>query len=89
MIDISRKTYGGNGIKTIVDNDGTLWLNEKRIEEGLDHKNLRENIIKYYPDRRKHRYELDNEKRKQCNRTFLDETLAVKVIMDCRTRFGS
>ena len=35
MIDISRKTYGRNGIETIVDNDGVLWLNEKRIEEGL------------------------------------------------------
>ena len=29
MVDISRKTYGGNYIGTIVDNDGILWLNEK------------------------------------------------------------
>ena len=35
MIDISGKRYGRNGIETIVDNDGILWLNEKRIEEGL------------------------------------------------------
>ena len=40
MIDISRKTYGRNGIETIVDNDGVLWLNEKRIEEGLYLKKL-------------------------------------------------
>ena len=42
MVDISRKTYERRGIETIVDNDGTLWLNEKQKEEGLNHKNLRE-----------------------------------------------
>ena len=40
MTDISRKTYERNGIETIVDNDGILWLNEKHIEERLDSKNL-------------------------------------------------
>ena len=40
MVDLSRKTYERNGIETIVDNDRILWLNEKHIEEGLDHKNL-------------------------------------------------
>ena len=40
MIDISGKGYGRNGIETIVDNDGILWLNEKRIEEGLYLKKL-------------------------------------------------
>ena len=29
MIDISRKTYEGNVIDTLVDNDKILWLNEK------------------------------------------------------------
>ena len=38
MVDISRKMYERNGIETIVDNDGILWLNEKHIKEGLDHK---------------------------------------------------
>ena len=33
MVDISRETYERNGIETIVDNDGILWLNEKHIEE--------------------------------------------------------
>ena len=42
MVDIRRKTYERNGIETIVDNDWILWLNEKHIEEKLDHKNLRE-----------------------------------------------
>ena len=40
MVNISREKYERNGIETIVDNDGILWLNEKHIEEGLDHKNL-------------------------------------------------
>ena len=42
MADISKEKYGKNGIETIVDNDGILWLNERHIEEGLDYKNLRE-----------------------------------------------
>ena len=45
----------------MVDNDGILWLNEKHIEEGLDHKNLREITTKYNSDYRKHRYELATE----------------------------
>ena len=44
MVDISRETYGRSGIETTVNNDGILWLNEKDIEEGLDHKNLQEII---------------------------------------------
>ena len=31
MADISRKTYEGNGIETILHNDGILRLNEKNI----------------------------------------------------------
>ena len=38
MVDISRETYERNGIETIVDNDGILWLNEQHIEEVLGHK---------------------------------------------------
>ena len=48
MVDICRKTYKRNVIETIVDNNGILRLNEKHIEEGSDHKNLREIKIKYY-----------------------------------------
>ena len=54
MVDISRKTYKRNGIKTIVNNNGMLLLNEKHIEEGLDHKNLREITMKHHSDHRKH-----------------------------------
>ena len=47
MVKISRKTYERNDIEIIVDNDEILWLNEKHIEEGLDHQNLREIAAKY------------------------------------------
>ena len=50
MADISRKTYEKNCIDTIVGNDGILQLNEKHIEEELDHKQLQEITIKYHSD---------------------------------------
>ena len=34
---MSREPYERNGIEAIMDNNGILWLNEKHIEEGLDH----------------------------------------------------
>ena len=85
---MSRETYERNGVETIVDNDGIFWLNEKHIEEGLDHKYLREITIKCHSGHRKDRYELDNKSEKQYNRVFVDEKLTVKVIMDCRTKFA-
>ena len=60
-------------------------LNEKHIEEGLDHKKLLEITMKYHSDHRKHRYKLAEEPKKQVKRIFIDEKLALKVIMDCRT----
>ena len=41
-------------LETKVDNDGILWWNEKHVEEGLDHKKLREITIKYDSNHRKH-----------------------------------
>ena len=84
MADISRKTNERNDIEIIIDNDGILWLNDKHIEEGLDHKILREITIKYNSNHRKHRHKLVGEPKKQPNITFTDEKLAVKVIIDCR-----
>ena len=60
MADIFRKTYKRNDIETTADNDGTLGLNEKHIEDELDLKHLRETTTKYHSDHRKHRYELVN-----------------------------
>ena len=42
IVDICRKIYERNGIKRAVGNNGILWLNEKHLEEGLDHKSLQE-----------------------------------------------
>ena len=36
MVDIRRETYERNGVE---DDDAILWLNEKHVEEGLNHKN--------------------------------------------------
>ena len=85
MVYIRRKMYERNGIETIVDNDGILLLNEKHTEEELDHKTLRAFTTKYHSDHRKHRYELVEQPKKQCNIIFIDEKLTITVIMDCRT----
>ena len=84
MLDISRKTSERNGIE-IVDNNGILWWNEKHIEEELDHQKFQEITTKYHSDHRKHRYELVTEPKKEYSMIFIDEKLAIKVIMDCRT----
>ena len=60
---------GKNGVEVIVDN-GVLWLNEKHIEEGLDHPHLPVLTRKYHSDNRKQRYELVNEPKKQLSRIF-------------------
>ena len=73
MICISRKTYERNGIETIIDNGGILWLNEAHAEEGIDHENLREIITKYNSNHRKNRYELVEERKKQVSRIFINE----------------
>ena len=83
-VDINRKKYERNGIETIVNSDGILWLNEKHIEERLDHKHLLEITTKYNSNHRKHRYGLVEEPKKQVNRVFINKQLAVKVIMDRR-----
>ena len=79
MVDISKKTYKRNGIETKVYNDGIFWFSEKYIEEGLDHKDFREITTKYNSNHRKHRYELVEEPKKQINRIFKYQKLAVKV----------
>ena len=33
----SRKTYERNGVERKIGNDGILWLNEKHIQQQLDH----------------------------------------------------
>ena len=45
---------------------------------------MQEITIKYHSDHQKHIYELVEELEKQVNGMFIDENLAIKVIMDCR-----
>ena len=35
MINIDKGTYENNGIESIIDDIGTLWLNEKHIDDKL------------------------------------------------------
>ena len=65
-----------------------LWLNEKHMEEELDHKYLAVTTVKYLSGHRKHRYKPLDEPRKQPNIIFIDKELATKVIMNCRTTAG-
>ena len=46
---------------------------------------MQEITIKNNSDHRKHRYELVEKPKKQVNRIFVDQKLAIKVIMDRRT----
>ena len=85
MFNIDKETYKNNGIEAIVDDIGTLWLNEKNIEGKLGHKNLPAITNKHNQVYKKCRYELVNEAKKQPNRRFLRSDLALKIIMDYRT----
>ena len=40
MVGIDWKLYENNGVETVAVSDEKLWLNEKHMEEWLDHKNL-------------------------------------------------
>ena len=71
-------------VLVIVDSTGTLWLNEKHVEQKLGHKNLPVITNKYDPVYKKHRYELVDKPKKEPNRRFLRSDLALKAIMDCR-----
>ena len=58
---ITKETCKNNNIEVIVDDNGILWLNEKRIEEQSNHKNLPVITRKNHSDYRKHRFELVDE----------------------------
>ena len=85
MSDITKEAFEDNSIEVKIDSVNTLWLNEKHIEEKLDHKNLPAITNKYNKIYKKHRYELVDETIKQPNRRFLRIDLALKIIMGCRT----
>ena len=85
VLKITKETWENNGIEVIVDSVITLWLNEKHIEEQLEHKNLQVITNKYHKIYKKSRYKLVDKPIKQPNRKFLHVDLALKIIMDCRT----
>ena len=85
MVNFTKEAFENNDIEVIIDSVNTLWLNEKRIEEKLGHKNLPAITNKYGKVYKKHRYELEDEPIKQPNRRFLRIDLALKIIMGCRT----
>ena len=67
MVDIGKETYEKNDIELIVGGIGTLWLNEKHIEEKLGPKHLPVITNKYDPVYKKHRYEVVDKPKKQSN----------------------
>ena len=56
MIDITKETLKNNDNEVIIDGVNTLWLNEKHIEEQLDHRDLSAITNKYDKIYKKHRY---------------------------------
>ena len=53
MLEITKETWERNGAEIIVLN-GIKWLNEKHIDEGLDHANLPVLTRRYPSKYRKH-----------------------------------
>ena len=71
MVDVSKKADGNKGIEVVVDGIGTLWLNEKHIEEKLGHNNLPVIRNKYDPVYKKYRYELVDKPKKTTKQKIL------------------
>ena len=61
MVNIDKDTFESYNIESIIDGIGTLWLNEKHIQEKLGHENLPAITNKYDQMYKKHRHELVNE----------------------------
>ena len=58
MFNITEETLEDNDIEAIVNSVNALWLNEKNIEEKLNHKNLPDISNKYDKTYKKSRYKL-------------------------------
>ena len=86
MVNITKETWEKNGVEVIIFN-GKKWLNEKHIEQELEHSNLREVTTKYSLGLRNKRQKLEECDKQQCRR-FLREDFAIKIIMDCRTTYA-
>ena len=76
MFVITKEVYKNNVIEVIVDNNRTLWLNEKHVKEKLDHKSLVVITRKYCLHYSKCRFELVEKLKKRSSRMFLHKDLA-------------
>ena len=84
MVFINTDTWQKTGVEVRI-LDKIKWLNEKHIEQQLDHSCLR-NISLQHPEYlRKQRQELLKQCGKQPCRRFLRDDFGIQVIMDCRT----
>ena len=85
MVNITKEKYENNGIEVITDQFGQLWLNERHVQQQLEHQNLRVVTNNYDKEHKKSRFELIDDPIKQSCRRFIHKYLALKIIMDCRT----
>ena len=84
MVEITKEIWERNGLEVIFF-DGKKWLNKRNIKDQLKHSNLAAVTLQYPPKYRKQRQELKKCGKYQPCRIFLKESLAVPIIMDCRT----
>ena len=54
MAEITKETWGGNGVEVIIFN-GKKWLNETNIKDQLKHLNLAAVTLQYSSELRKQR----------------------------------
>ena len=63
MVNITKETYQNNGIEVIIDKFDILWLDEKHVEQQLEHKHLPAVTNKYHKKYKKCRYEIMDEQK--------------------------
>ena len=67
MEDITKETWGKNGVEVIIFN-GKKWLNEKHIEKHLGHSALRNITNQHPPELKKQRQELQYCSKQPCRK---------------------
>ena len=85
MAKITKETWERNGVE-VIENNGTKWINETNTKNQLRHSNLAAVTLQYTPKYRKQRKELQDCGNHQYLTILLKESIAMQIIMDCRTR---
>ena len=83
MVEVTKETWGRNGVEVIVFN-GKKWLKETNKYQ-LKHSNLAAVTLQYSSELTKQRQELQDCDNHQPCRRLLEEDFAMQIIMDCRT----